>query len=93
MAYIETRSTQDGKNRYKAQVKLKGYPIQTATFERLTDARRWAQQVEAAIKEGRHFKTSESKKRTLKELIEKYEREILPSKPRAKQESLGGKNN
>lgn len=87
MAYIEKRSTQDGKIRYKAQVKLKGHPIQTATFERLTDAKRWAQQIEAAIKEGRHFKTSESKKRTLKELIERYEREILPFKPRAKQES------
>lgn len=87
MAYIEKRSTQDGKIRYKAQVKLKGHPIQTATFERLTDAKRWAQQVESAIKEGRHFKTSEAKKRTLRELIERYEREILPGKPRAKQES------
>lgn len=87
MAYIEKRITQDGKIRYKAQVKLKGHPIQTATFERITDAKRWVQQVESAIKEGRHFKTSESKKRTLKELVEKYEREILPSKPRAKQEN------
>lgn len=87
MAHIEKRITGEGKIRYKAQVRLKGHPIQTATFERLTDAKRWAQQVEAAIKEGRHFKTSEAKKRTLHELLERYEREILPGKPRAKQES------
>lgn len=87
MAYIEKRTTQDGKIRYKAQVRLKGHPIQTATFERLTDARLWAKNIESAIHEGRHFKSSEAKKRTLKELIERYEREILPSKPRAKQES------
>ena len=86
MAYIETRKTNAGKIRYKAQVRMKGFPIQTATFERLTDAKRWVQQVESAIREGRHFKTSESKKRTIKELIEKYEKEILPTKPRSKQE-------
>ncbi len=87
MAYFETRRTKDGKTRYKAQIRLKGYPIQTATFTRLTDAKRWANQVESAILEGRHFKTSESKKRTVKELIERYEREILPTKPKSKQES------
>lgn len=86
MAYIEERKTKSGKTKYKAQVRLKGHPIQTATFERLTDARRWAKQVESAILEGRHFKTSESKKRTFKELIERYEREVLPNKPKAKQE-------
>ena len=81
------RKTNKSKIRYKAQVRLKGHPIQTATFERLTDAKRWVQQTESAIREGRHFKTSEAKKRTFKELIERYEREILPTKPRSKQES------
>lgn len=87
MAYIEERKTKSGRTKYKAQVRLKGYPIQTATFERLTDARRWAKQIESAMLEGRHFKTSESKKRTFKELIERYEREVLPNKPKARQES------
>ncbi len=87
MAYIETREKKDGSISYKAQVRLKGYPIQTATFRRLTDAKKWAKQTEAAILEGRHFKTAQSKKHTLKELIERYERDVLPTKPRAKQES------
>jgi hypothetical protein len=31
---------------------------------------KWAQQIETAIAEGWHFKTAESKKRTLSELID-----------------------
>jgi len=58
MAVIEARG-----RGYRARVRIKGFPPQSAAFERLTDARRWAQQTEAAIREGRHFKTSEAKKR------------------------------
>jgi hypothetical protein len=36
MAYIEKRKTQDGDIKYRVLVRLKGHPIQTATFERLT---------------------------------------------------------
>ena len=43
-----------------------------ATFERLTDARKWVQHTESAIREGRHFKTAASKKHTLSELLGKY---------------------
>ncbi len=52
MAYIQRRSTKDGQPRYRVQVRLRGHPVQTATFERKTDAKRWAQQVESAIREG-----------------------------------------
>ena len=65
MAYIQRRSTKDGQPRYRVQVRLQGHPVQTATFERKTDAKRWSQQVESAIREGRHFKTSEAKRHTL----------------------------
>jgi membrane-bound ClpP family serine protease len=59
---------------------MKGYPIQTASFERLTDARRWAQQTETAIREGRYFKTREAQRHTVAELIERYTLDILPRK-------------
>jgi integrase len=80
MANIQRRTTHEGKTSYRVQVRLKGYPPQTATFERLTDARKWAQQTEAAIREGRHFKTTEAKRHTLAELIDRYIREVLPGK-------------
>lgn len=81
MANIEKRISKDSKISYRVKVRLKGYPIQTATFERLTDARKWIQDTESAIREGRHFKTSEAKKHTAKELIDRYIKEILPRKP------------
>jgi integrase len=83
MANIEKRTSKDGKLSYRVKVRLKGFPVQTATFERLTDARKWIQDTESAIREGRHFKTSEAKKHTAKELIDRYIKEILPRKPKS----------
>ena len=78
MASIERRTSKEGTNSYRVKVRLKGYPVQTASFERRTDARKWSQHTEAAIREGRHFKTSEAKRHTLAELIDRYIRDILP---------------
>ncbi len=83
MASIEKRTNNKQETTYRVKIRLKGYPTQTATFERLTDARRWVQQTETAIREGRHFKTSEAKKRTLNEAIERYKQFILPIKPKS----------
>src|SRR3990167_6695145 len=82
MASIEKRKTQSGKINFRVKVRLKGFPEQNASFERLTDDRRWAQQTEAAIREGRHFKTTESKRHTLGEMIDRYIRDVLPQKPK-----------
>ncbi|MEA3273910.1 MAG: site-specific integrase [Pseudomonadota bacterium] len=83
MATITKRIDKQGNTHYQAKVRLKGYPQQTATFSRLTDARRWATQTEAAIRERRHFKTVEAQKHTLDDLVDRYIRDILPSKPRS----------
>lgn len=82
MAYIQERKNADGKTHYRVQIRLKGYPITTATFERKTDAKLWAQQTEAAMREDRYFKTSEAKKYTLGELIDRYIENVIPTKPR-----------
>jgi len=84
MASIEKRQTKDGKIIFRVKVRLKGFPEQNASFERLTDARRWAQHTESAIREGRHFKTTEAKRRTLGEMIDRYIKDILPDKPKNK---------
>ncbi len=83
MATIRERKTGKGETRFQVVVRLKGFPAQTATFNRKTDAKKWAQHTEAAIREGRHFKTSEAKKRTLGELIDRYIRDILPAKTKS----------
>jgi len=88
MANIEKRTDQNGAISYRVKVRLKGYPTQSATFDRLTDAKKWAASTESAIREGRHFKTAEAKKHTLAELVDRYIKDVLPSKKdRAKQEA------
>jgi len=72
MATINKRQTVEGKPYYTVQVRLKGYPAQTASFNRITDAKKWAQDTESAIREGRHFKTAEAKKHTVGEMIDRY---------------------
>lgn len=83
MGSIEKRTNHKQETSYRVKVRLKGYPVQTATFERLTDARKWIQQTESAIREGRHFKLAEAKKHTLEEAIDRYVETILPNKPKS----------
>ena len=80
MATIEKRITDNGGTSYRVKIRLKGYPVQTATFKRLTDAKKWVQDTESAIREGRHFKTTEAKKHTLTDLVDRYIKDVLPKK-------------
>ena len=80
MATFDKHTANDGKITYRVRIRMKGCPLQTASFERLTDARRWAQQTETAIREGRYFKTRKAQRHTLAELIDRYLVDILPRK-------------
>lgn len=80
MANIRKRFTKAGNSYFTVQIRLKGHPSETASFDRLTDAKKWAQQTEVAIKEGRYFKTAEAKKHTLADAITRYSSEILPNR-------------
>ena len=72
MATIEARKTSDGKTTYRVKIRIRGFPSQSATFERKTDAKNWAAQTEAAIREGRYFKNNAAKKYTVGDLIARY---------------------
>jgi integrase len=80
MATIVKRKNSDGTVSYQVKVRLLGNKPATETFKRLTDAKRWAGKTEDDIREGRFFKNSEAKKRTLGELIDRYMRDIMPEK-------------
>ena len=82
MATIDKRISSTGKMSYRVRTRLKGFPPQIATFARKTDAEKWAAATESAQREGRYFTTSEAKRHTLSELVERYQREILPLKPK-----------
>lgn len=75
MATIQKRTTSKGTS-YRVMVRLKGYPPETATFERLTDARAWATTTEGNMKNGRHF--GESKRHIFSELVKAYSTKTAP---------------
>lgn len=82
MAAIESRRNSDGTVTYRAKVRLKGLPSQTATFKRKTDAQRWVQKVETELREGRHFHLCESRKHVFAELASRYTKEVLGQRPK-----------
>ena len=80
MASFMERKTRDNKIRYTAIVRIKGYPKQSATFSRKTDAKLWAQQIESSIRDGKYFSQAEAKKHTLDDLVDRYVQTVLGSK-------------
>ncbi len=83
MATITERKNQAGRSTYRVQVRVKGHPPVYASFLRKTDAKNWAQQTEASIKEGKFFNAYEAQKHTLAELIDRYLLNVLPLKPKS----------
>lgn len=83
MAYIHERKTSDGKKtHYRVQIRLRGFPVVSETFHSKTKAKLWAQQTEAAMRDGRHFKTAEAKKHTVADLVDRYIEAVIPTKPK-----------
>jgi hypothetical protein len=52
----EKRTTLDGQTVYRVKVRRKGAPLQTATFSKRSEARKWAQVTEGAVLEGRYLR-------------------------------------
>ena len=73
MPTITKRTGKNGTS-YKVQIRIKGHPAETASFDRLTDAKRWAAETETAIRQGKHFGIA--RRRTFTELADKYEAAI-----------------
>lgn len=72
MASISERGSANGKSVFRARIRLRGYPDQSATFTSKSAAKAWAKVTEAAIIEGRHFSSQKAKRRTLAEAIDRY---------------------
>ncbi|SCA62546.1 Shufflon-specific DNA recombinase [Chlamydiales bacterium SCGC AG-110-M15] len=87
MASINMRKTKNGV-RFRVQIRLKGSPTICATFDRKTDARKWVQETEMAIREGKYFKESKSRKKTLGEAVDRYLETVLPAEDRSKRREI-----
>jgi len=86
MADIIERVDSKGRTRYQARVRIEGAKPRFKTFDRKTDARKWAAKEEARIIEGRDFPEREAARTTLGDLIERYLRDVIPLKKDAKKQ-------
>ncbi len=78
MATIRKRVGSKG-TRYMAVVRREGQSC-TATFRTKSEAKKWAGITEAAITQGKHLPNPEAKRRTIRDLLERYKRSEIPKK-------------
>lgn len=85
MGTMQTRKGRDGRTAYRAMVRMRGYPHQSKTFERRTDAKDWIRRTEQLIKQG-DVPSVEAERTMLYEALERYAREVTPKKKGASRE-------
>ena len=76
-----------GPYQWQAQVRKKGQPLQTKTFETRALAEQWARAIEVEIDKGVFVSRAEAESTTLKELFERYLAEVTPRKKGAASET------
>ena len=82
MGTIREYTKDDGTVTFHAEVRLRGYTPQRDSFRTKSQAKKWIQDTESAIRDGRHFKTTEAKRHTLGELIDRFVNQWLPKYPK-----------
>ena len=76
-----------GAYQWQAQVRKKGQPLQTKTFETRALAEQWARAIEVEMDKGMFVSRAEAESTTLKELLERYLTEVTPLKKGAASET------
>ena len=82
MATITKRKNKrksDNTQMWDVRIRQLGYNL-TATFPNKTLASAWAKKTEAEISEGRYLDKQESTKHTVKDMLKRYELEVMPNK-------------
>jgi integrase len=82
MAAIRKR----GPHQWEAQVRRRGYPAQSRTFETKADAEGWASTIESEMSRGVWVSRAEAEATTLGDALARYEVEVTPSKKGSVQE-------
>ena len=76
MAQIRKREGKNG-TRYMAVVRKDG-TSRTATFRTKSEALKWAKTIEVAIDQGKHLPPAESKRKSVRQLVERYKETVIP---------------
>jgi len=85
MASIQRRiwTDKEGRQRtsYRAQIRRRGFPPVSATFDRKTDAAEWAKQTEADMSRRRYFPQHEAERHTLTDLVDRQLETVRMDRP------------
>ena len=71
---------------WKALVRKTGWPTTSKTFRTKRDAEDWSRRTEDEMVRGLFIKRTPSEKMSIKDALERYEREVMPTKSEATQE-------
>lgn len=82
MAYISQRGAY-----WRAEIRRRGFKPAYRTFDTRQLAQQWARRTESEMDAGVYVDRSQAERTTLKEALERYRLEVLPSKKSPKQES------
>ena len=69
-----------GDRQWHVQIRKRGYPPQTRTFTTRADAERWATIIESEMERGVFVSRSEAEATSIRDLLERFEKEVLPQK-------------
>ena len=84
MATVQKR----GPYQWRVQIRKKGHPPQTRTFDARSEADAWARQVEGEMDRGLFVSRKEAENTTLTEALDRYEREISSKKRSSDQDGI-----
>jgi integrase len=80
--------TRRGDYQWRAQVRRKGFPAQTGTFETRKEAEAWAKVIESEMIRGVFVSRAEAERTTLADALERYRSEITVRKKSAHREGV-----
>ncbi|MHB8368324.1 MAG: tyrosine-type recombinase/integrase [Leptospirales bacterium] len=84
MATVQKR----GPYQWRVQIRKKGHPPQTRTFDVRSEADAWARQVEGEMDRGLFVSRKEAENTTLSEALDRYEREVSSKKRSSDQDRI-----
>ncbi|WOB76265.1 site-specific integrase [Achromobacter xylosoxidans] len=76
-----------GPYQWEAQIRKRGYPAQSKTFNTKAEAEAWAKMIESEMARGVWISRGEAESTTMREALERYQAEIVPHKKGKVQEA------
>ena len=72
MGSIREHTKKTGEKSFHAEVRLKGFPPQRASFRTKSQAKKWVQDTESAIRDGRYRTYVDARRHTVSDLIDRF---------------------